>query len=127
MSGMIGSQSNERAAMPHYTCVTCKSRVRAAQMPAEPVPEPCPRCGRLLEPVVDLADLVGSQLINRRDQPARSPSHGAIAAHLDEFIARRAERLERRRAVLAAACGLGSDDPPANAVAVALPPPRAER
>lgn len=115
--------------MPHYACVTCNTRVRAAQMPAEPVSEPCPRCGCLLEPVVDLADLVGSQLINRRDQSATSvlaPSHGAIAAHLDEFIARRAERLERRRAVLVAACGLGSDDPPADAVAVALPPPRAE-
>lgn len=116
--------------MPHYACVTCKTRVRAAQMPAEPVTEPCPRCGCLLEPVVDLADLIGSQLINRRDQAASSalvPSHRAIAVHLDEFIARHAERLERRRAVLAAACGLGSDDAPADAVAVALPPPRAER
>jgi hypothetical protein len=78
-------------------------------MLAEPVTAPCPRCGCRLEPVVQLADLVGWQLINRRDQAASSvlaPSHGVIAAHLDEFIARRAERLERRRAVLAAACGL---------------------
>jgi hypothetical protein len=96
-------------------------------MPAELVGDLCPQCGCLLEPVADLAELVGSRSINRRDEPDNAlfaPSHEAIATRLDEFIARRAERLERKRALLADAHGLDGDDPPADAIA--LPDPHAE-
>jgi hypothetical protein len=116
--------------MPHYACMTCSARLRSAGTPAELVGALCPQCGCPLQPAADLADLVGSRLIDppyEAGSPVLAPSHWAVAARMDEFIVRRAERLERRRAVAAAVHGLDGDDPSADAVAVALTPPRAER
>lgn len=116
--------------MPHYACMTCKTRLRAPRMPAGIVGELCPKCSGPLEPVADLADLVGYQTIDRAGDAGGAglaPAQLASTARLDEFILRRAERLERKRAVLAAVLGLDGEAPRADAVALVLPPPRAER
>jgi hypothetical protein len=112
--------------MPHYVCATCKTRLRAAGTPAELAGELCPQCGSPLEPVANLAGLIGSRSIDRCDEADHAvpePSHQANATRLDEFIVRRAEQLERKRAVFAALSRLDGDDSPADAVAVALPLP----
>jgi hypothetical protein len=76
--------------MPHYKCETCKARLRVGGAPNEQVLELCPGCGSLLEPVTELADLVGLRVIqplelDDRDAPIaaavavappRPPAHG---------------------------------------------------
>ena len=54
--------------MPHFKCVACKTRLYRRGVPPEQVGELCPECGDLLEPVANLADIVGFRRITRRDE-----------------------------------------------------------
>jgi len=48
--------------MPHYKCVTCTTRLKAAGGS----PGRCEVCGSVLEPVGGLAELVGYRLVQPR-------------------------------------------------------------
>jgi hypothetical protein len=64
--------------MPHSMCVACKTRLYRRGAPPAQVGELCPECGGLLEPVSNLAQLVGFRRITRRtDLP--DGRDGAIA------------------------------------------------
>ena len=88
--------------MHHLKCVVCRIRVRAQQEPAGGVGELCPVCGSLLEPVHNLAELVGLQ--ERRREEADGAEEGFDASGwLDDG---------------------GSVTPEAVAMALSLPAPR---
>ncbi len=53
--------------MAHFKCVTCKLRLRTTAAPENLVGDLCPGCGRLLEPVGELAEIVGFRVME--DQP----------------------------------------------------------
>ena len=63
--------------MPHFKCVGCKTRLYSATAPADRVGDLCPECGSLLEPVSELAEIVGFRAIKRRDA---APELRALAA-----------------------------------------------
>jgi hypothetical protein len=83
--------------MPHFKCVRCKTRLYSAAAPADLVGDRCPGCGFPLEPVGELAEIVGFRSIRQRDaaaddsQPRRPhPSAGrvdALFAHRDALLA----------------------------------------
>jgi hypothetical protein len=78
--------------MPHFKCVACKARLYSAPAPADMVGDLCPGCGSLLEPVGELAEIVGFQLITPRDGAAdgsRPRRHQPIAGRVDTLFARR--------------------------------------
>jgi len=109
--------------MPHYKCEACKARCYVPGKAPEFVGDFCPECGSQLEPVADLADLVGYRSITFGDGAAAAPQSGPdclIVDLLDESIARQAMKLERDR--VDAEHWLDDSDEPA-AAAVALPPP----
>jgi hypothetical protein len=121
---------SERGVMAHFKCVACKVRLDSEAAPpasADLVGDLCPRCGSLLEPVGELAEIVGFQSIKSHDSSA---DVGALDTHqrsvyrVDDFFA--------RRAALLADAGLdagrwlddgGSFDPEAVAEAMARPTP----
>jgi hypothetical protein len=83
--------------MPHFKCVGCKTRLYSAAAPADLVGDLCPECGSPLEPVHELAEIVGFQSIRQRDdaaddgQPRRPQQSGgrvdALFAHRDALLA----------------------------------------
>jgi hypothetical protein len=87
--------------MPHYKCVGCKTRLYSAAGPADLVGDLCPGCGSLLEPVGELAEIVGFQSIKHRDSAAGdSPprGHQRIAGRVvDGLFARREAMLAQAR------------------------------
>ena len=75
--------------MPHYKCSTCRTRLRVSGAVDGRVGDLCPECGSLLEPVGDLAEIVGFRRIVRtddRDETIRS-RHQALAAQVAEHVA----------------------------------------
>jgi hypothetical protein len=114
--------------MPQFKCVACKTRLYRAAGPADSVGDLCPSCGSLLEPVVELAEIVGFRAIRRRDDAAddKPPGrHQRIADRVDDFFARR--ETIRAQARLDAGRWIddgGSFSPAAVAEAMALPTPR---
>ena len=68
--------------MPHLKCEPCRNRLYRAGS-GDQVGDLCPACGSLLEPVGQLAELVGFQLVG----PAGS--HQRIADQLGDLIVRR--------------------------------------
>ncbi len=113
--------------MPHFKCVACKSRLYSAVGPDDLVGDLCPGCGSLLEPVGELAEIVGFRAIKERDSGAYdSPpgTHERIAGRVDDFFARREAILGQAR--LDAGRWVddgGSFSPEAVAEALALPTP----
>jgi hypothetical protein len=86
--------------MPHFKCVACKARLYSAAGPADLVGDLCPGCGSLLEPVDELAEIVGFRAIKDRDSAADdSPPgrHQRIADRVDDFFARRETILAQAR------------------------------
>jgi hypothetical protein len=76
--------------MPHLKCEPCRSRLYRAGR-GDQVGDLCPGCGSLLEPVGELAELVGFRLIRSAkttDGAAASP-HQRIADQLGDLIVRR--------------------------------------
>ena len=86
--------------MPHFKCVACKARLYSAAGPDDLVGDLCPGCGSLLEPVGELAEIVGFRSIKSRDGAAEnSPrgTHRRIAGRVDDFFARREAFLAQAR------------------------------
>jgi hypothetical protein len=114
--------------MPHFKCVACRTRLYSAAGPDDLVGDLCPGCGSLLEPVGELAEIVGFRAIKQRDSAADdSPpgTHERIAGRVDDFFARREAILAQAR--LDAGRWVddgGSFSPEAMAGAMALRPPR---
>jgi hypothetical protein len=114
--------------MPHFKCLACKTRLHSAAGPDDLVGDLCPGCGSLLEPVGELAEIVGFRAIKHRDSTTddRPPSaHQRIAGPVDGFFARREAILAERRLD----AGRWADDgrnfsPEALAESMALPTPR---
>jgi hypothetical protein len=69
--------------MPHFKCVACKTRLYTATSARDDVVDLCPGCGELLEPVGELAEIVGFQSVRPRD--------GAAGRWLDDGGGLRAE------------------------------------
>jgi hypothetical protein len=113
--------------MPHFKCLACKARLYSAAGPDDLVGDLCPGCGSLLEPVGELAEIVGFRAIKHRESTADdSPpdTHQRIAGRVDDFFARREAILAQAR--LDAGPWVddgGSFSPEAVAEAVALPTP----
>ena len=69
--------------MPHSKCVACRTRLYRRGAPPELVGELCPECGGLLEPVSNLADVLGYRRITHRvDLPVGRGDDIAQAAAL---------------------------------------------
>jgi hypothetical protein len=86
--------------MPHFKCVACKTRLYSAAGPADLVGDLCPGCGSLLEPVGELAEVVGFRSIRYREGAAdgdASGTHQRIADRFGDFIARREAILAQSR------------------------------
>jgi Zn-finger nucleic acid-binding protein len=65
--------------MPHFKCVGCRTRLYSASARADVVGDLCPGCGSLLEPVGELAEIVGFQSIEQLaggDRPLIAPQTG---------------------------------------------------
>jgi hypothetical protein len=114
--------------MPHFKCSACRTRLYSAASPGDLVGDLCPGCGSLLEPVGELAEIVGFQSIKDRDSEADDPpsgTHQLIADRVEDFFARREAilaqaRLDAERWVDDG----GSFSPEAVAEAIALPAPK---
>jgi hypothetical protein len=113
--------------MPHFKCLACKTRLYSAAAPPDLVGDLCPGCGSLLEPVGELAEIVGFRSIRSRDGAADERPlgrHQRIADRVDDFIARREAILTRaRRDARRWIDDGGSFSPEAVAEAMALPTP----
>jgi hypothetical protein len=109
-------------------CVACKTRLYRAADPDDLVGDLCPGCGSLLEPVGELAEIVGFRSIRARASAADDGppgTHQRIADRVDDFFARREASLAQAR--LDAERWIddgGSFSPKAVAEAMALPNPR---
>jgi hypothetical protein len=84
--------------MPHLKCEACRVRVRRAGEPPG-LTEPCPLCGRPLEPARDLGELVGFRWVDARPEAPpdgiSTEGHQRLAAGVAEVMARR-RAVERR-------------------------------
>ena len=98
--------------MPHFKCVGCRTRLYSESARADLVGDLCPGCGSLLEPVGELAEIVGFQAIQQR---ARAPDDGAPSR--PERLANRVDRLFARRHAMLAQTPLEA----AEAIALAAP------
>ena len=79
--------------MPHFKCDACQTRLYRARAPREQVGDLCTECGTLLEPVSELAELVGLRSIRPRDgDPGR---HQLIADRTYDFLGYRDRRVTR--------------------------------
>jgi hypothetical protein len=110
--------------MPHYKCVTCRTRLRASKPATAALRDLCPHCGSLLEPVSDLAEVVGFRAIASVDGPAAgsgASAHERIAQRIGDLVTHRGRARE-----LVGEVSAGSFDPPA-ASAVARFGPRPGR
>jgi hypothetical protein len=117
----------KRPLMPHFKCAACKTRLYSAAALTDLVSDLCPGCGSPLEPVGDLAEIVGFRSIGQRDDDAddrrpRRPRRwagrvDALFAHRDALLAQ--ERLDAGRWV----DDDGSFSPETVAQAIALPVP----
>src|SRR3954471_20010221 len=76
-----GCHRGERGRMPHLKCEPCRNRLYRAGS-GDQVGDLCPACGSLLEPVGQLAELVGLLVGSGR-------SHQRLADQLGDLIVRR--------------------------------------
>lgn len=76
--------------MPHLKCQPCRNRLYRAGS-GDQVGDLCPVCGSLLEPVGELAEVVGFQLtrLPERASEGVSSPHARIADQLADMIIRR--------------------------------------
>lgn len=95
--------------MPDFKCVACRTRIRR-----EDDGEPCPTCGSPLEPVGQLAEVVGFRSITTTDGPVDT------AAPLGDFTARR-NAIYAQRVLDAVDAERWIDDGGLAVAAVALP------
>jgi hypothetical protein len=102
--------------MPHFKCVTCKTRLYNPGGRADCIDDVCPSCGSAFEPAGELAELVGFRAITSRDRPG---TNQRLVERLGDLLDSRAlqaqARLDAER--------WGDDGGSATAEAVALPRP----
>jgi hypothetical protein len=114
--------------MPDSKSVACKTRLYTPAGSENLVGDLCPGCGSLLEPVGELAEIVGFRSIKSRDcavDDGPPGTHQRIADRVDDLFARREAilaqiRLDAERWIDEG----GSFSPEAVAEAIALPTPR---
>jgi hypothetical protein len=83
--------------MPHFKCVTCKTRLHDPDDPAELVDELCPSCGFALERAGDLAELVGFRAITTHDRVAEGGrARHSLVDRLGDLRERRALQAQAR-------------------------------
>src|SRR4051794_10977342 len=82
--------------MPHLKCVGCKIRLYRAGNPVDLGGDPCSGCGLPLEPVGELAEIVGFRSVTSGDSAAEGDAAGR-----DQRLADRVGDLMARRAILA--------------------------
>jgi hypothetical protein len=102
--------------MPHFKCVTCRTRYYTPGGRVDPIEDRCPGCGSAFEPVGDLSELVGFRAITARDGPQQG-----LVERLGGLLDRRAREQARRDGRWA------DDDDGAIAEAAALPRPETTR
>jgi hypothetical protein len=86
--------------MPHFKCVACRTRLYSAATLDDLVGDLCPGCGSLLEPVGELAEIVGFQAVKQRDGAAddsRPRRPEPIGGRVDALFARRKALLAHAR------------------------------
>ena len=111
--------------MPHFKCLPCETRLCSAQGQADPIGHLCPVCGSLLEPVGDLAEIVGYRAIETPGSTWHSDASGAgqpIADRVGEVIAQRELKQARVRLEIER-CDADSVSPQVQSLALALPAP----
>ena len=77
--------------MAHSKCLTCRARVWREGDPADHLRDLCPGCGGPLEPVRDLAELIGLRCLRARPRSVGRPlpdRSQRIAAEIRATIAR---------------------------------------
>jgi hypothetical protein len=89
------------ARMPHLKCEACRVRLRRVRQPVG-LTEACPLCGRPLQSVDDLSELIGLASIDPRPDgvgvgEGASGEGGSVAGH-DRLAAAVADVIARRRA-----------------------------
>jgi hypothetical protein len=85
--------------MPHFKCLTCKTRLNYRDDPIRLLDELCPSCGSALERAGDLAELVGFRAITTHDRAAeggRSATHESLVDRLGDLHERRALQAQAR-------------------------------
>jgi hypothetical protein len=65
--------------VPYLKCVTCKIRVSGAGAGTDLTDVSCPSCGQALEPVANLAGVLGYRSSNLHDSPAAPRAAGRVA------------------------------------------------
>ena len=108
--------------MPHFKCLPCKTRLYSTESQADPIGHVCPVCGSLLEPVRDLAEIVGYGAIETPGSTWHSDASGAgqpIADRVGEVIAQRELKQARVRLEIER-CDADSVSPQVQPLALAL-------
>jgi hypothetical protein len=82
----------------YFKCVTCKARLYTAASPDRLIRDLCPGCGAMLEPVGELAELVGYRSIELRDTAEPQGGHGVLIDRFAEVLA--AQRARSAQAAL---------------------------
>lgn len=74
--------------MLHFKCVACRLRLASNVVPQDRIGELCPGCGSLLEPVSELAEIVGFRAIGAsRSSDSLADGHRLLAARVREIRA----------------------------------------
>ena len=75
--------------MPQFKCEACRARLYQEASP-DAVGDLCPGCGSLLEPVGELAEIVGFRSITPRDGTTNGlpGTHEQLGARAEELLAR---------------------------------------
>jgi hypothetical protein len=83
--------------LPHFKCLTCKTRVHNPDDPADLLDELCPSCGFALERAGDLAELVGFRAITTHERGAgRGSTAQSLVDRLGDLHERRALQAQAR-------------------------------
>ena len=68
--------------MPHFKCVGCKLRVHTGPGRTDHIGDLCPTCGVPLQPVAELAEIVGFRAIEIPDETITLPGVQTVALPL---------------------------------------------
>jgi hypothetical protein len=113
----------------YFKCVTCKARLYSAARADSLLRDTCPDCGELLQPVGDLAEIVGYRSIKWVADPANPVEPRAGAAVVSNALTRVLASRRSRSAQAALAAERWLDDggsfnaPAAASAATMLTPP----
>ena len=68
---MVGCETERKGPVPHFKCVTCKTRLHDPDGTAHLVEAVCPSCGSELERAGGCAELVGFRAVTTQAQARR--------------------------------------------------------